>query len=184
MMVQELKEILDRVKDPEITPILLYNGFDECDVFATTAAQIDLKNYHGYCGGGSFTKDDDGCDAEKIFVIAGWGASYGSVGARSGENLYLVTNGPEGDESRKRAEEDRKQAEAKAAEQRAAAAQELDDNRTRRYCINWEDPNNKRVIQERNVNTDAEVLCVLSEINGPYVVYDRVEKKVVWRREE
>ena len=72
MTVKELKERLE--KADENATVVIYDGIDEGDLFATTAIPTEKKFYDPYCKWGTVTGKLE--KQTKLFVIAGFGCSF------------------------------------------------------------------------------------------------------------
>lgn len=184
MTVKELKEILNSVDDEAI--VVLYDGLDEGDVFCTTALQVLKDHYHGYCQGDTCVEDN--C-TDKLFVLAGWGTVYEALDRHKNENIHLITDGPEAEASRKAAEEAHKAYLAQQQAERERRMKEVTDMRKRRFCLNYSFYSGS--IEEFNAETIEECDRFLSDLQHTralafdkcnYVIYDRVEKRVIRRR--
>ena len=178
MKARELKDILQNIDDD--ADVLLYDGLDEGDVFCTIAAQIDANHYIGSCKGGSCTDDD--CDATKFFVLAGFGTTYNTLdNCSNGKDLYMISDGPEAEASKIAAENAFKEARVKAAEERARRQAKLDEDRKRRYCVNWGAPGH---LDEKNFDNMDEVKAYVDTIDTgrfDFVVFDRVQNICIWK---
>ena len=178
MKVKELKEILSKANDN--ATVILYNGFDEGDVFCTTAVQVSKKNYDPYCRGDSFVDGEK--FREPLFVLAGWGVSYENLDEHKNECIHLVSKGPEGKESKRKADEQaRIQRELEEAA-RAIEAEKFAAERRKRFAVNYAKA--QGALREANFDDDGEAMAFVAGLvpdkyEISYVVYDRVEKKVV-----
>ena len=186
MTAKELKEILNGVDDDAV--VVLYDGLDEGDVFCTTALQVLKENYTGYCQGDTCVESD--C-ADKLFVLAGWGTVYEALDRCKNERIYMITSGWEGEASRIAAEEARK---ARMEQEKAAREQRMKDiseMRKHRFCINYsfcagdiQEFNAETIEECDKFLTDLAIREPLSFNKCEYTIYDRVEKRVVRRRDE
>lgn len=98
MTVKELKQYLNDVDENAI--VVLYDGYDEGDVFCTTASQVLKENYIAYCRGNTCVRES--CP-DKLFVLAGWGYYFESLNKKYNKDLYLISSGPEAENSKKAA---------------------------------------------------------------------------------
>ena len=182
MTVKELKELLNEADDD--TVVVLYDGVDEGDAFVTTAIQIKRENYIGYCQGDSCLDFEDGDGPDKVFVLAGWGASYDALNECKNENLHEISNGPEAEVSRKKAEAQRLAKMAKEREEREKHQQELAEIRKCRFCLNYCKKNFYGYIEEFNSDSIEEIEAKIKDLrDADYTVYDRHENRRIMHHE-
>lgn len=180
MTVKELKELLSTADDDAI--VVLYDGYDEGDVYCTTAVQVAKENYKAYCQDRTCVEDDEidnlatDCRNDKLFVLAGWGYPYEMLDEAKNADVYLISSGPEAEPSRlaakKQREETERNAQIQAEERAACKKEELIERRHPRYLLDYYDGG----LKELYVDTIEEVKEKISGLGDcDYVVYDRVD---------
>lgn len=179
MTIKELKELLSAADDDAV--VVLYDGYDEGDVYCTTAVQVAKENYKAYCQDRTCVEDGeiDFCDRgrnDKLFVLAGWGYPYEMLDEAKNADIYLISSGPEAEPSRIAAKKQQEEAERKAqilAEEKAARKkEELIERRHPRYILGCYGVG----LNELYVDTIEEAKEIISKLSDcKYEVYDRVD---------
>lgn len=180
MTVKELKELLNAADDDAV--VVLYDGYDEGDVYCTTAVQVAKENYTAYCQDRTCVEDGEinnlgtDCPDNKLFVLAGWGSPYDELDEVKNADIHLISSGPEAEPSRiaakKRHEEAERKAQILAEEREARKKEELIERRHPRYLLDFYDGG----LKEMYIDTIEEAKEIIGKLgNCEYAVYDRVD---------